>query len=177
MTVNSTASSLSQGDTVNLQIPLYSSGTTPAALISPTGYYIIAKTVYDTVVLLTKTATFTESSGLWTMAVQLTTGDTANLPAGTLYQQATVFDTDGSVETVLASTLTVNAAIPESVAINTYVSPTSTAAQLAALLSAGGASSPLGIALAALLPSLPPAPTSGVTTLWSDAGVPVVSQG
>jgi hypothetical protein len=48
---------------------------------------------------------------------------------------------------------------------------------LAALLTAGGASSPLALALLALVPELPTAPTAGVTTLWNDAGIPVVSQG
>ena len=51
------------------------------------------------------------------------------------------------------------------------------AAGLLAALTAGGASSPLALALLALVPELPTAPTAGAVTLWSDAGVPVVSQG
>ena len=50
-------------------------------------------------------------------------------------------------------------------------------AALAALLTAGGTASPLARALLALVPELPTAPAAGVTTLWSDGGVPVVSQG
>jgi hypothetical protein len=50
-------------------------------------------------------------------------------------------------------------------------------AGLVGLLTAGGASSPLALALLALVPELPTAPTAGAVTLWSDAGIPVVSQG
>jgi hypothetical protein len=53
-------------------------------------------------------------------------------------------------------------------------------AQLSALAAAMVAAAPasaLSSALGAMIQALPTAPTSGVTTLWSDGGTPVFSQG
>ena len=124
---------LFQGDSVVLQIPIYSSGTTPATLIAPTGAYAIAQSNTSGVTLISKTGVLTQSGGLWTMAVTLTSADTASLPPGTLYQQATVLDTDGSAETVLAAPIVVNAALSLT-AISGAASTASTAALVALLL-------------------------------------------
>ena len=48
---------------------------------------------------------------------------------------------------------------------------------LAAAVVAAAPSSAFALAMRGAILSLPTAPTSGVTTLWSDGGVPVVSQG
>jgi hypothetical protein len=50
-------------------------------------------------------------------------------------------------------------------------------AAILSLLTGGGASSPLALALAALIAELPNAPISGVTTLWSNGGALTVSEG
>lgn len=101
-----------QQDTINLQIPIYASGTTPAVMTAPTGVYTIATSQSATTGLVTKSGTFTQDSTtlLWTMQVTLTggdAGDTAGLPVGRLFHQAQVADTDGTYETVLAGAVIV----------------------------------------------------------------------
>ena len=108
-----------QGDTVSVVIPIYaaSGGATPAAMTSPSGKYAIATSNTAANVLVSKIGTFSQdpTSLLWTMTVALSSTDTADLPAGMLYQQATVADTDGSNETVLAAPLRVLPALSSTV--------------------------------------------------------------
>ncbi len=174
MTVNAATGSFSQGDTVNRQFPIYSTGTTPATLTAPTFVWAVADSAFASVARLVKTGSLTFSGGVWTAAVLLSETETASLPAGKLFEQISVKDTDGSNETVYRGVLTVLPTISDAaIASSSALTPDA----LAALLTAGGASSPLALALAALVPELPTAPTSGASTLWSDGGVPVVSQG
>jgi hypothetical protein len=107
MMVNPTTGSFAQGDTVNCQFPIYSAGTTPAVLTAPTGIYAIADSAVASSARLAKTGVFTKdsTSGLWTMTVTLTDADTSSLPAGVLYQQASVQDSDGSNELVFGAPL------------------------------------------------------------------------
>lgn len=117
MTVSPTTGSFAQGDTVNVVIPIYSSGTTPATLTAPTGDYAIADSALAITVRLAKNGVFTQDpvTGLWTMTLTLTTTDTAALPAGILYQQASVQDSDGSNELVLGGPLRIIPAISQAV--------------------------------------------------------------
>jgi hypothetical protein len=111
--------SLFQGDSLVLQIPIYSSGTVPAVLSAPSGTYVVAASNQAPIVLLAKTGVFNmDGSGLWTMTVTLTAEDTAALPAGRLYQQAVVGDVDGSRETVLAAALTIVPAISDAAIVS-----------------------------------------------------------
>ena len=106
---------LFQGDSIILQIPIYSTGTTPATLTAPAGAYAIAQNNAMSAAILTKTGALSQSGGLWTMAVTLLASDTAALPVGTLYHQAVVTDTDGSRETVLAAPINVVAALSSAI--------------------------------------------------------------
>jgi hypothetical protein len=110
-----------QGDTIDLEIPIYSIGTTPAVLTAPSGVYIIAAAASSETAFVKKTGAFTqdETSLLWTMAVNLSTDDTASLPvvpAG-IYHQARVHDTDGSSEIVVAGVLKIRASVPDAATI------------------------------------------------------------
>ena len=117
MSVNLRKPGFAQGDTVIVSFNVYSAGTTPATLIAPTALYTIARNAYSTDVLLAKSGVMTNNAGLWTMTVQLTYDDTISLPAdsATLYQQASIRDSDGSNELIYGGPLTVTPAIPESV--------------------------------------------------------------
>lgn len=97
---------------ITVLCPIYASGTTPAALMAPTGTYAVARSPSDSSALLTKSGAFSkdETSGLWTMTVVLTSDDTGGLPVGRLIQQVTVADSDGSLEPFVFP-LTVRAAL------------------------------------------------------------------
>lgn len=96
-----------QGDTIEFDFPIYASDTTPAVLTAPTGVYAIADSALASSVRFARAGIFSESNGLWTMRVSLAKGDTGALPAGILYEQVSVQDTDGSNEMVFAGPLRV----------------------------------------------------------------------
>jgi hypothetical protein len=110
-----------QGDTIDLEIPIYATGTTPAVLTAPTGVYIIAAASSAETAFIKKTGSFTQdgTSQLWTMAVALSSSDTAGLPVVTagLYHQARINDSDGSSEIVVAGVLKIRASVPDAAAI------------------------------------------------------------
>jgi hypothetical protein len=126
-------------------------------------------------------------------------GAVASLDLGSASQQpASAFDAAGAAAaaqtsaeafaTTVAATAQSNAEAFANTAAGTALSAAEafttsaiaaalTPSAILALLTAGGASSPLALALAALIPQLPTAPSLGVATLWSDGGVPAVSEG
>jgi hypothetical protein len=110
-----------QGDTIDLEIPIYATGTTPAVLTAPTGVYIIAASSSSETAFVKKVGAFTQDgpSQLWTMSVALSSSDTAALPvipAG-VYHQARVNDSDGSSEIVVAGALKIRASVPDAATV------------------------------------------------------------
>lgn len=90
--------SVYQGTSIILTIPIYSLGTTPAVLTAPSGTYATAVNASASSVLLAKSGVLTQdpTSLLWTMTVTLASTDTGSLPAGRLIQQITIEDSDGT---------------------------------------------------------------------------------
>ena len=119
MTVNQSTQSFAQEDTVTINFPIYSTGTTPATLTAPTGNYAIALTPTSGTPLLSKNGTFSKDSitGLWTMTVSLTKAQTGLLPARHLWHQASVQDSDGSNESIFGGFLLVTPVIPQAAVI------------------------------------------------------------
>ena len=111
----------SQGDTVTRNVSIYAApgAATPAVLAAPTGVYIIAASQFSSSAYLVKTGVLTQevSTGLWTMTISLTKTETAGLPAGTLYEQVSIQDTDGSNDTVYRGGLVVTPALPLTIGV------------------------------------------------------------
>ena len=170
-----TCRKLYQGDSRNLQFPITSDGVNPATLTAPQGTYTIGQFPSDPAPLLVLNGTFSQNTatGLWTMAVALSSANTLGLPIGSLWRQVNVWDIDGTYETVLAGPIDVYPAISQE-AIAGFT-PTSSSAALVALLTAGGTNSTLAQALATLIPQLPTDAVSTGATLHSNGGIPQFS--